>query len=49
MIAILTGHSHYVMNCTFHPTKELILTASLDQTLRLWSFTSLRKKYASKK
>ena len=47
MIAILTGHSHYVMQCQFHPNpqKDLIVTCSLDLTARLWSYTTLRQRY----
>lgn len=34
--------------CTqFHPSKNLIVSCSLDQTLRLWDFTNLKKKYTS--
>ena len=46
-ISILTGHCHYVMSADFHPTKDLIVSASLDQTLRLWDYSLLRKKYTS--
>lgn len=49
MLALVTGHSHYVMNCSFHPTKDLALTCSLDQTVRVWSFEPLKKKYTGKK
>lgn len=47
MISILTGHSHYVMCAQFHQSKDLIISCSLDQTLRLWDFSNLRKKYTS--
>jgi coatomer protein complex subunit alpha (xenin) len=39
-----TGHNHYVMCAQFHPKDDLILTASLDQTVRVWDFSALRKK-----
>lgn len=44
---MLTGHGHYVMCAQFHPAKNILVSASLDQTLRLWDFTHLRKKYES--
>lgn len=46
-LAILTGHSHYVMCAQFHPSKDILVTCSLDQTLRLWDFTNLKMKYTS--
>ncbi|KAG5463111.1 MAG: LOW QUALITY PROTEIN: WD40-repeat-containing domain protein, partial [Olpidium bornovanus] len=45
-IAILTGHNHYVMCAQFHPKEDLIVSASLDQTVRIWDVTGLRKKHA---
>jgi coatomer protein complex subunit alpha (xenin) len=48
MIAILTGHSHYVMCSQFHSSQDLIVSCSLDQTLRLWDFSALRKKFMQK-
>lgn len=44
MIAILTGHSHYVMCACFHPEDTLIASASLDQTVRIWDFAKLKEK-----
>lgn len=38
-MAILTGHNHYVMCAQFHPKDDLIVSASLDQTVRVWDFT----------
>ena len=35
---MLTGHNHYVMCAQFHPPDDLILSASLDQTVRLWDY-----------
>ena len=43
-VAILTGHSHYVMCANFHPFEDLVVSASLDQTLRVWDISGLRKK-----
>jgi hypothetical protein len=43
-IAILTGHNHYVMCAQFHPTDDLVVSASLDQTIRVWDISGLRKK-----
>jgi len=48
VIAILTGHSHYVMCATFHPTEDLIASASLDTTIRVWDFSALREKSMKK-
>lgn len=42
-IAILTGHSHYVMSAQFHPKEDLVVSASMDQTVRVWDISGLRK------
>jgi coatomer subunit alpha len=42
-IAVLTGHSHYVMSAFFHPKDDLVVSASMDQTVRVWDISSLRK------
>ena len=42
-IAVLTGHSHYVMSAQFHPKDDLIVSASMDQTIRVWDISGLRK------
>ncbi|KAH7905011.1 WD40-repeat-containing domain protein, partial [Hygrophoropsis aurantiaca] len=42
-IAILTGHSHYVMSAQFHPKEDLIVSTSMDQTVRVWDISGLRK------
>lgn len=39
-----TGHNHYVMCASFHPKDDMIVSASLDQTVRVWDTTGLRKK-----
>ena len=41
---MLTGHNHYVMCAQFHPKDDLVLSASLDQTVRVWDIAGLRKK-----
>lgn len=43
-MAVLTGHTHYVMCARFHPTEDLVVSASLDQTLRLWDTSGLRER-----
>ncbi|KCV70649.1 coatomer protein complex, subunit alpha (xenin) [Fonticula alba] len=43
-IAVLTGHNHYVMSAEFHPKEDLIVSASLDQTVRVWDISGLRRK-----
>lgn len=43
-ITVLTGHNHYVMCAQFHPDKDLVVSASLDQTVRVWDTSGLRKK-----
>jgi len=42
--SVLTGHGHYVMCAQFHPTEDLVASASLDQTIRIWDISGLRKK-----
>ena len=44
MICVLTGHNHYVMCAQFHSKEDLVLSASLDQTVRVWDISGLRKK-----
>ena len=44
---MLTGHNHYVMCAQFHPTEDLLVSASLDQTVRVWDISGLRKKTVS--
>jgi coatomer protein complex subunit alpha (xenin) len=39
----LTGHSHYVMSAQFHPKDDLIVSTSMDQTVRVWDISGLRK------
>src|SRR5260370_29333206 len=42
-IAILTGHSNFVMSALFHPKEDLVVSASMDQTVRVWDISGLRK------
>ena len=42
--SVLTGHNHYVMCAQFHTTEDLVVSASLDQTVRVWDIAGLRKK-----
>jgi coatomer protein complex subunit alpha (xenin) len=42
-IAILTGHSHFVMSAFFHAEKDLVVSTSMDQTIRVWDISGLRK------
>ena len=44
-VAILTGHSHYVMCAQFHPKEDLVASASLDQSVRIWDISGIRRKY----
>ncbi|ORX72244.1 coatomer subunit alpha-2 [Linderina pennispora] len=46
-IAVLTGHNHYVMSAEFHPTEDLVVSACLDQTVRVWDISGLRQKSAA--
>lgn len=41
------GHNHYVMCAAFHPKDDLVVSASLDQTVRVWDISGLRKKTVS--
>lgn len=35
------------MSALFHPKEDLIVSASLDQTVRIWDFSGLKKKQAA--
>ncbi|KAM1610566.1 hypothetical protein ACFXTN_020953 [Malus domestica] len=41
------GHNHYVMCASFHPKEDLVISAFLDQTVRVWDIDSLKKKTVS--
>lgn len=45
VIAILTGHTHYVMSAEFHPEDNLILSASLDNKIYVWDYSELKEKH----
>ena len=47
VFSVLAGHSHFVMCAQFHPSEDLIVSASLDQTVRVWDISGLRKKNVS--
>jgi WD40 repeat protein len=36
----MTGHNHYAMCAQFHPKEDLVVSASLDQSVRVWDSTS---------
>jgi WD40 repeat protein len=38
-VSVITGHNHYVMCAQFHPSEDLIVSASLDQTVRVWDIS----------
>jgi WD domain, G-beta repeat. len=33
------------MSAYFHPSEDMIISSSLDQTVRVWDFKSLRQKF----
>lgn len=39
LCSVLTGHNHYVMCAQFHPSEDLVVSASLDQTVRVWDIS----------
>lgn len=41
LYSVLAGHSHFVMCAQFHPSEDLIVSASLDQTVRVWDISGL--------
>ncbi|MGY4504007.1 WD40 repeat protein [Bradyrhizobium sp. GM24.11] len=41
-IAELVGHTDAVKKVAFHPLKEWLLSASWDQTIRLWDVKAAR-------
>lgn len=38
-VTTLTGHTKRVTDACFHPTKDLIITSSVDKTARIWKST----------
>ena len=47
LVCTMTGHNHYVMCAQFHPRDDLIVSASLDQSVRVWDISGLRKKQSA--
>lgn len=43
--SVLTGHNHYVMCAQFHPSEDLVVSASLDQTVRVWDISGELPKF----
>jgi len=43
----MTGHNHYAMCAQFHPKEDLVVSASLDQSVRVWDISGLRKKQSA--
>lgn len=46
-VCTMTGHNHYAMCAQFHPKEDLIVSASLDQSVRVWDISGLRKKHSA--
>lgn len=46
-VCTMTGHNHYVMCAQFHPKEDLVVSASLDQSVRVWDISGLRKKHSA--
>ena len=43
-MSVLTGHNPYVVMCAqFHPSEDLIVSASLDQTVMVWDISGMLK------
>lgn len=36
-VATLTGHTKRVTDVCFHPSKDLLITSSVDKTARIWT------------
>jgi len=47
LVCTMTGHNHYAMCAQFHPTEDLVVSASLDQSVRVWDISGLRKKHSA--
>jgi coatomer subunit alpha len=46
-VCTMTGHNHYTMCAQFHPKDDLVVSASLDQSVRVWDISGLRKKHSA--
>lgn len=47
IVCTMTGHNHYTMCAQFHPKEDLVVSASLDQSVRVWDISGLRKKHST--
>ena len=47
IVCTMTGHNHYTMCAQFHPKEDLVVSASLDQSVRVWDISGLRKKHSA--
>ena len=47
IVCQMTGHNHYTMCAQFHPKEDLVVSASLDQSVRVWDISGLRKKHSA--
>lgn len=47
IVCTMTGHNHYAMCAQFHPKEDLVVSASLDQSVRVWDISGLRKKHSA--
>ena len=47
LVCTMTGHNHYTMCAQFHPKEDLVVSASLDQSVRVWDISGLRKKHSA--
>lgn len=47
LVCTMTGHNHYAMCAQFHPKEDLVVSASLDQSVRVWDISGLRKKHSA--
>ncbi|RKF79937.1 putative coatomer subunit alpha [Golovinomyces cichoracearum] len=47
VVCTMTGHNHYTMCAQFHPKDDLVVSASLDQSVRVWDISGLRKKHSA--
>ena len=37
-------HEDIIVGASFHPTEDIIISATLDETVRVWDTTGLRRK-----
>ncbi|CAL5996489.1 Coatomer_alpha subunit [Hexamita inflata] len=48
-LATIVGHREFVMCARFHPKDDLLLTGSLDTTVRVWDLSPITKDQGQKK